>query len=102
MDEKTRILISLGVSAAANSIPCFEHHHDKALKTGLTDGEIKEAVEVAMQVKNGAHLTTRKFIEQAWRVKRRLPVPSVHQVPRVVSGCERGEHGFPGSIRSTS
>jgi AhpD family alkylhydroperoxidase len=64
MDEKTKILISLGASAAANCIPCFEHHHGKALKTGLTNGEIEEAVEVAMQVKNGAHLTTRKFIDQ--------------------------------------
>jgi AhpD family alkylhydroperoxidase len=64
MDEKTKILISLGASAAANCIPCFEHHHGKALKTGLTNGEIQEAVEVAMQVKNGAHLTTRKFIDQ--------------------------------------
>jgi len=64
MDEKTKILISLGASAAANCIPCFEHHHGKALKTGLTHGEIEEAVEVAMQVKNGAHLTTRKFIDQ--------------------------------------
>ncbi len=64
MDEKTRILVSLGASAAANCIPCFEHHHGKALKTGLTNGEIEEAVAVAMQVKNGAHLATRKFIDQ--------------------------------------
>jgi AhpD family alkylhydroperoxidase len=73
MDEKTKILISLGASAAANCIPCFEHHHGKALKTGLTNGEIEEAVEVAMQVKNGAHLTTRKFIDQTLESKTAPP-----------------------------
>jgi len=73
MDEKTKILISLGASAAANCIPCFEHHHGKALKTGLTNGEIEEAVEVAMQVKNGAHLTTRRFIDQALESKGESP-----------------------------
>jgi AhpD family alkylhydroperoxidase len=75
MDEKTKILISLGASAAANCIPCFEHHHGKALKTGLTNGEIQEAVEVAMQVKNGAHLTTRKFIDQTLEREGASPNP---------------------------
>jgi AhpD family alkylhydroperoxidase len=73
MDEKTKILISLGASAAANCIPCFEHHHGKALKTGLSNGEIEEAVEVAMQVKNGAHLTTRRFIDKALESKGEVP-----------------------------
>jgi AhpD family alkylhydroperoxidase len=75
MDEKTKILISLGASAAANCIPCFEHHHGKALRTGLTHGEIEEAVEVAMQVKNGAHLTTRRFIDQTLEKEGASPSP---------------------------
>jgi AhpD family alkylhydroperoxidase len=76
MDERTKILISLGASAAANCIPCFEHHHGKALKAGLTSGEIKEAVEVAVQVKNGAHLTTRRFIDQTLEREGTSPSPS--------------------------
>ena len=73
MDEKAKILISLGASAAVNCIPCFEHHHSKALKTGLTNGEIEEAVAVALQVKNGANLTTRKFIDKALESKEENP-----------------------------
>ena len=54
MDEKTRLLISLGASVAANCVPCFEHYLGKTVSVGLTTDEIQEAVEVADQVKNGA------------------------------------------------
>jgi alkylhydroperoxidase/carboxymuconolactone decarboxylase family protein YurZ len=57
MDEKTRILISLGAAVAANCVPCFEHFLSKTQAAGLTSGEIQEVADIADQVKNGARIT---------------------------------------------
>jgi len=62
MDEKTKIMVALGVSTAVNCIPCFQHYYGKAGKMGLTAEEIKEAVEVANQVKNGANLSIKAAV----------------------------------------
>ncbi len=60
MDEKTRLLVSLGVAVAANCVPCFEHFLGKTEAAGLTLKEIREATEIADQVKNGARITIMK------------------------------------------
>ncbi len=62
MDEKTRLLVSLGVAVAANCVPCFEHFLGKTEATGLTPEEIQEATEIADQVRNGARITIMKSI----------------------------------------
>ncbi len=62
MDEKTRLLISLGASVAANCVPCFEHFLGRTQAVGLTSEEILDAVEIADQVKNGARITIRSTI----------------------------------------
>jgi alkylhydroperoxidase/carboxymuconolactone decarboxylase family protein YurZ len=62
MDERTRVLICLGAATAANCIPCFEHYFGKAKAAGLTSEEIGEAVDLASQVKKGAHLAMKNRI----------------------------------------
>ena len=62
MEERTRVLICLGAATAANCIPCFEHYFGKAKTVGLSTEEIQEAVELASQVKKGAHMAIRNFI----------------------------------------
>ena len=57
MDEKTKLLVSIGSAVAANCVPCFEHFLTKTQAVGLTSGEIQEAAEIADQVKNGARIT---------------------------------------------
>lgn len=57
MDEKTKLLVSLGAAVAANCVPCFEHFLTKTQAVGLTSGEIQEAADIADQVKNGARIT---------------------------------------------
>ena len=34
MDEKTKIMVALGVSTAVNCIPCFQYYFGKAGKNG--------------------------------------------------------------------
>ncbi len=53
MDERTRLLVSLGAAVAANCVPCFEHFLGKTEAAGLTSQEIKEAADIGDQVKNG-------------------------------------------------
>lgn len=62
MDEKTKILVSLGAAVAANCVPCFEHFLGKTGTVGLTPEEIQEAAEIADQVRNGARITIMKSI----------------------------------------
>jgi len=62
MDEKTRLLICLGAATAANCIPCFEHYFGKAKAGAVKNEEIQEAVDLASQVKKGAHLTIKNCI----------------------------------------
>ncbi len=62
MDERTKVLISLGAAVAANCVPCFQHFLGKTEEVGLTPEEIQEAAEIADQVKNGARITTMNTI----------------------------------------
>ncbi len=57
MEEKTKLLVSLGAAVAANCVPCFKHFLGKTEAAGLTSSEIQEAAEIADQVKNGARIT---------------------------------------------
>ncbi len=62
MDEKTKLLISLGAAVASNCIPCFEHFMGKADAAGLTTEEIEQAVDIADQVKMGAGIAIRRVV----------------------------------------
>lgn len=62
MDDRTRILISLGASVAVNCMPCFEHYFRKATAAGLDDEEVALAVDTARQVKKGADVAIRNFV----------------------------------------
>jgi AhpD family alkylhydroperoxidase len=57
VDEKTRLLVSIGAAVAANCVSCFQHFWAKTEAAGLTREEIKEAVELADQIKNGSRIS---------------------------------------------
>jgi len=59
MDERTRLLISLGAATAANCVPCFHNFFTKADALGLTGEEIREAADIGDQVKKGAQIAIR-------------------------------------------
>ena len=51
LNNREQSLVSLGAALAANCIPCIEFHIPDAKKAGLSDSEIKEAVEIADKVR---------------------------------------------------
>ena len=54
MDVKTKEMIAIGASVTANCIPCIRHHFNKGREVGLTDAEIKVAIQVGKSVRSGA------------------------------------------------
>lgn len=54
MDEKIKEMIAIGASVTANCIPCIQYHFAKACEVGVTDVEIKAAVQVGKMVRKGA------------------------------------------------
>ncbi len=45
-------LVAIGAAMGSNCSSCIEHHIPVAKKAGLTDAQIKEAIEVANKVRN--------------------------------------------------
>jgi AhpD family alkylhydroperoxidase len=64
LNEKTRILIAVGASIAANCHPCLKHHTDRAFENGLHDHEVYEAIEVGRAVKKGAAGSIDKLVAE--------------------------------------
>ena len=54
LDIKTKELVALGASVAVNCHLCLQNHINKALQAGLTEPEIKYAIEVGITVRSGA------------------------------------------------
>ena len=54
MDQKLKEMIAIGASVTANCIPCIQFHFAKAREVGITDAEIKAAVQVGKMVRRGA------------------------------------------------
>jgi AhpD family alkylhydroperoxidase len=52
LDPRTRELVAIGASIAANCEPCFRFHYAEARKLGVTNDAMAAAVEGAQMVKN--------------------------------------------------
>ena len=57
-------LVALGAAIASNCEPCFKFHYDQAHKLGVTDADMRRAVDLAQQVK---HAPARAVLDLAHR-----------------------------------
>jgi len=55
MDKKMEEMIALGAAYAVNCQPCMEVHKRLAIEAGLTEIEMRAAIQVAEAVKTGAY-----------------------------------------------
>lgn len=62
--EKIENLIAIGAAMAANCIPCFEQLYEKAIGAGISSAEIQWAAEIAGQVKNGANIALKNYVNE--------------------------------------
>lgn len=51
LDKKSRELIALGAAIGGNCIPCLRWHFKQCLKLAVSIDEIKEAADIAFEVK---------------------------------------------------
>ena len=51
LDNKTKEMVALSASVAANCVPCLKYHFAEAVKQGCTPQEIQEILEVSSMVK---------------------------------------------------
>ncbi len=50
--EQVAELVAIGAAIAANCEPCFKYHYDQAHKLGVTDLDMRYAVDLAQKVKD--------------------------------------------------
>ena len=86
MEERTKLLVALGAATAANCIPCFEYLYCEAGIAGLTHEEIQEVVLLATKVKQGAHVTLKKSINDIMGLEEKYDQPCASQASS--SCCE--------------
>ena len=51
LNNREQSLVALGAALAANCVPCIEYHIPEAKNAGLSDPEIREAIEIADKVR---------------------------------------------------
>ena len=64
MDDKTEIMIALGVAMGVNSIPCFDHLYSRSQEFKLEEDEVRTIAEIASKVKNGASIFMKNAIAE--------------------------------------
>lgn len=57
-------LVAIGAAIAANCEPCFKYHYDQARKLGVSDLDMRYAVDLAQKVKD---TPARNMLEMAER-----------------------------------
>jgi AhpD family alkylhydroperoxidase len=61
-DKRIVELIALGASVAVNCQPCLQFHISEVLKVGITEPEIKGAIQVGRTVRKGAAHKLDQFV----------------------------------------
>lgn len=70
LSKKEKELIAIGISVAVNCESCLEWHINQAFRSGATDAEILEAVEVGIEMSGGPGTVASRF---AMKVMKSLP-----------------------------
>ena len=63
LDAQTKNLVAIGAAAAVNCRPCLEHHVPHGLAAGLTEADVRMAIEIGFGVNRGAHAKTQGYID---------------------------------------
>ena len=64
MDEKTEIMVALGVAIGVNCIPCFDHLYSRSQEIKLEEDEVRAIAKIAGKVKNGASIFMKNAIAE--------------------------------------
>lgn len=65
MNASVKELVAIGASVGAHCQPCLEYHIQAAIELGVTEEDIRQAVEVGHTVEKGAMTAMKKFSAEA-------------------------------------
>ena len=54
LSKREKVLVSIGAALGSSCIPCVVFHIKEAIKIGVDDGQIREAVDLAGKVKRAS------------------------------------------------
>ncbi len=86
LSKQQKELIALGISVVINCEPCMEWHIQQALLSGAAEGQIMEAIEVAIEMGGGPATVSSRFALKALE----------YHHPSTVGSLGRGEQGSGG------
>jgi AhpD family alkylhydroperoxidase len=64
MDERTKELIAMGASVAANCHPCMDHHLAEYDELKISRQDVREAIKVGFMVNHGAERAIRSHAHE--------------------------------------
>jgi alkylhydroperoxidase/carboxymuconolactone decarboxylase family protein YurZ len=64
VDDKTQLLVCLGAAVAANCAPCFKYYYGKVLAASLPPSDIKEAVALGGQIRQGSAIAMTNSVKK--------------------------------------
>jgi AhpD family alkylhydroperoxidase len=64
LSNRETALISIGVSVGVNCMPCLQHCVAEAKKIGISEQEMRDAVNVGKVVRNGAINRMNRYIDE--------------------------------------
>jgi AhpD family alkylhydroperoxidase len=80
LTPKQKELVAVGASIAAGCRPCTEHHFDAARQAGVTDAEIRRAVDCALAIRERSGQLMATLADQL------LDTPPRRDLPERVGG----------------
>ncbi len=72
LDTKTKELVAVGSSIAANCQPCLKYHLKIAKDSGATEEEIKDTMEIARLVKSKSATVMDEFARETFGGSKKL------------------------------
>ena len=78
-------LVALGAALGSNCVPCIEYHIPQARKAGLTEAEIRAAIQLADKVRQ---VPARKVLETALNLLSHATAEASSTAPASGCGCE--------------
>lgn len=79
MDTKTKELVAIGSSIAANCQPCLKYHLKIAKDSGAAEEEIKDAMEIARLVRSKSAIVMDEFAKAAFSGSKKSSEESCHE-----------------------
>ena len=64
MDLKTKELAGIAAAVAGHCQKCFSYHYNEAKRLAIEEGDIKEAIELAMAIRGAGDTSMDEFVDR--------------------------------------